>query len=58
MEFSRTNCIEFGCVPGMWMRVDFNQQERRCINCNRIVVTANIPKPADDTSGREGGRPS
>lgn len=43
MNTNATECTQNGHMPGMWMRVDFNRQERRCTVCGFIVVTANIP---------------
>ena len=40
-----TECDKSGHKPGMWIRADFNIQERRCIVCGLIVATANIPNP-------------
>lgn len=47
MKHKKDDCIKTGCIPGMWMRIDFNMQERRCIHCNMILVKGNIPDPKE-----------
>lgn len=49
----KEDCLKKGHKPGVWMRVDYNQQERRCQRCNLVVVTANIPQSAKDDGGGE-----
>ena len=48
MNVKGIDCKSHGHSPGMWMRVDFNMQERVCQVCGMVLETANIPYESVD----------